>query len=269
MLTTLKKQIPSRIITADASGNLGCGTLLDSQWFQVKSLPHHSEGAYPNSHCCSSLGRQMEGMHSTTQVRQYGILNSGSSQNSEAMHLMRCLAFIQARWHLGVSAEHIPGIHNTLADALTRNKLVTFHSVFPQATKQLTLLLEALVDLLIISRPDWASPQWSTLWNNIFFCQLSCLFLERPTENSVVLSHCPRFQWQIYAFTTSTIKVYQAAVCQLQIIKGERDPKIAKMPRLMQVLRGISTQAANQLDLTPPSPLRYYMQSRYHGKQSP
>ena len=170
--------MPSRFITADASGNWGCSAMSDSQWFQVKSLPHHGEGAYLNSHCCSSLGRQMEGMHSTTQVRQYSILNSGSSQNSEAIHLMRCLAFIQARWHLGVSAEHIPGIHNTLADALTRNKLVTFHFVFPQATKQLTLLLEALVDLFIISGLDWTSPQWSTLWNNIFSASLAASSLK-------------------------------------------------------------------------------------------
>jgi len=93
------------------------------------------------------------------------IFNSGTSHNSEAMHLMRCLAFIQARWQVSVIAEHIPGIHNTLADASSRDKLSTFRSLFPQANSQPTPIPEAIVDLLVITRPDWTSPQWSTLWN--------------------------------------------------------------------------------------------------------
>jgi len=82
------------------------------------------------------------------------ILNSGTSHNSEAMHLMRCLAFIQAKWQVSVVAEHIPRIHNTLADALSRNKLSTFRSLFPQANSQPTPIPAAIVDLLVITRPD-------------------------------------------------------------------------------------------------------------------
>jgi len=47
--------------------------------------------------------------------------------------------------------------------------------------------------------------------------------------------------------TAGSIKVYLSAVRQLQISSGGKDPKIADMPRLAQVLRGIkSTQASRQ-----------------------
>jgi len=42
------------------------------------------------------------------------------------MHLIRCLAFITAKFQFLLSASHIPGVENTAADALSRNKVVVF-----------------------------------------------------------------------------------------------------------------------------------------------
>ncbi len=43
------------------------------------------------------------------------------------MHLMRCLAFIEATIPLTIVAEHIRGTENVVADALSRNKLDMAH----------------------------------------------------------------------------------------------------------------------------------------------
>ena len=75
MLTALKKQIPSGLIIADASGNWGCGALSENDWFQVPwdgSLPHYYKRTHPNSNCGDSLGHQIEGVHSPAEVRQHG-----------------------------------------------------------------------------------------------------------------------------------------------------------------------------------------------------
>ena len=145
-----------------------CQTVSGSK-YRGMAASHHSERTHPDSHCSSTLGCQgCTVLLRSDNMAMVDILNCGTNWNSKAMQLMRLLAVIQARWHLCVTAEHIPGVHNTLADAMSRNKLVTFHFLFPQVNKQPTHILEALVDLLIISRPDCTSTQWSTLWNNIF-----------------------------------------------------------------------------------------------------
>lgn len=46
------------------------------------------------------------------------IVNSGSSKDSDAMHLQRCLAFIVAKHDVNLVAKHISGVDNSLADAI-------------------------------------------------------------------------------------------------------------------------------------------------------
>ena len=49
------------------------------------------------------------------------IINSGTSKDCEAMHLMRCLAFTSAKFEFLLLSTHISGVSNVLADALYRN----------------------------------------------------------------------------------------------------------------------------------------------------
>ena len=80
------------------------------------------------------------------------------------MHLIRCLAFITAKFQFLLSASHIPGVENTVADALSRNKVV----VFLQANSVPAPIPAALLDLPLPSKPDWMSLSWIDMWNNIF-----------------------------------------------------------------------------------------------------
>ena len=54
------------------------------------------------------------------------IINSGTSSDPYAMALIRCLHFITARFNIALSAVHLPGSENALADALSRNNLSHF-----------------------------------------------------------------------------------------------------------------------------------------------
>ena len=96
------------------------------------------------------------------------ILNHNSSRDREVMHLLRCLAFITAKLQFIVTARHIPGIENTAADALSRDKLDLFRFMCPQANHAPSTISAALLDLLLLSRPDWTSWHWTELWNNTF-----------------------------------------------------------------------------------------------------
>ena len=96
------------------------------------------------------------------------IINRGSSKNKEAMHLARCLAFIAGKFEFHMEAIHIKGANNILADALSRNNLPLFQSLYPQADQESSLIPESLLDLLIISKPDWTSKNWTELWSSIF-----------------------------------------------------------------------------------------------------
>ena len=96
------------------------------------------------------------------------IINHGALKNQVAMHLARCLAFITAKFDLHMLASHIKGTDNILADTLSRDNLSLFRSLHLQADKDATPIPEPLLDLLILSKPDWTSRHWTGLWNSIF-----------------------------------------------------------------------------------------------------
>ena len=84
------------------------------------------------------------------------------------MNLMHCLAFIQAKFQVYLFASRIQWIKNDLADALSRNNLNYFKIHHPQAAQDPTPILQELLDLTLISKPDWTSAHWTDLWSAIF-----------------------------------------------------------------------------------------------------
>ena len=96
-------------------------------------------------------------------------MNSGTSHNSKAMHLLRCLSFIAAKFELSFLAVHLLGWENIIGDALSRNIILSlFYSRCPQESHHLTDIPVALVKLLVGSRPDWTFRQWTNLWSATF-----------------------------------------------------------------------------------------------------
>ena len=75
-------------------------------------------------------------------------------------NLLRCLYFYSAHYHFTFSAVHIPGVKNVAADALSRNNLPLFHSLFPQVPRH--TIPHSLVELFLLQIPDWNSGAWMT-----------------------------------------------------------------------------------------------------------
>ena len=95
-------------------------------------------------------------------------INNNSSRCIISAHLLRCLAFLSAKFQCQISASHIPGTHNNAADALSRNQLPLFLSIIPQADEHPTHIPQELLQLLLIDRPGWTSQRWTSLWSSIF-----------------------------------------------------------------------------------------------------
>ena len=101
-------------------------------------------------------------------VSAVAAINNQTSSVKEMAHLLRCLAFIAARFQLRIIASHVPGHLNTIADALSRNNIANFFSLVPQADKTLSSIPDELIQLLIPKLPDWTSQHWTGLWTAIF-----------------------------------------------------------------------------------------------------
>ena len=158
------------VITTDASGNWGCGGYCECNWFQVQ-WPQNTADLHitikeliPIVLALGLWGGMWVGK--TIQLRcdnaaAVAIINSGDSRDAEAMHLRRCMAFIAAKFDLNCFASHI----NTLADELSRNKLTNFMS---DASPWPTPIPPELLDLIMVQKPDWRSPDWTRLWSSTF-----------------------------------------------------------------------------------------------------
>ena len=97
------------------------------------------------------------------------IINQRSSKDQECMHLMRCLPFIAAQFNFQyLVAPHIKGVDNVLADALSRNNALLFSAQLSHARPEPSTIPPELLDLLLLSEPDWTSQHWTELWTSTF-----------------------------------------------------------------------------------------------------
>ena len=93
-------------------------------------------------------------------------ISSRTAKTPLLMHLLRCFSFYCAYFHFHFSAKHIPGPMKTAANAISRNNLSLFSSLVPQAPHLNPP--PALLELLVLTKPDWGSPAWTQL----FMCSL-------------------------------------------------------------------------------------------------
>lgn len=181
------------------------------------------------------------------------ILNWGNSQDPEAMHLMRCLAFIKAKFQFALFATHIKGTNNDLADALSR-KLFPLsppagspRSNFPPAgAVGPDDDIKAGLDISSLDRsvecyfrsglaPSTHQSYESAKRRFLQFCK-------QANFNPLPLNENLRCRYVAYlaeeGLSPRTIKPYLSAVRHLQVAMNLPDPKIGEMARLEQVLKG-------------------------------
>ena len=122
---------------SDASGSWGCGAYFGNNRF---ALPWSSCPLWVEVHIsvkellpivisCAIWGGEMAGSHIRCLCDNAAVvvmINRYTSKNPLAMYLLRCLFFICARFNITLSSEHLAGIRNEAADALSRNNLSAF-----------------------------------------------------------------------------------------------------------------------------------------------
>ena len=174
LLRGLVEAQPSTTLVSDESGSWGCEAYWGSQWFQLpwagQAEQWHitAKELVPIVIATVLWGREWRGQTVLARCDNAAvvtIIGKGSSRDKEAMHLVRCLAFIQAEFELVLVVSRIKGVENVMADALSRDKLDKFRARCPQAAVEPTAIPEALLDLLLIKRQDWTCPSWTELWS--------------------------------------------------------------------------------------------------------
>ena len=177
MMHNLRRNNPDIIITSDASGSWGCGAYCLAAWFQYHWPPGLEDQhitikeLLPIVIAIAIWGTEYVNRSILCRCDNEAvvhIINSGTSKDPLVMGLMRCLHFITAKFNLLLSATHIAGIENSLADALSRDNLSFFFTHHPPANHSPSPIPSALLDLLVHSRPDWMSASWSSMFNSIF-----------------------------------------------------------------------------------------------------
>ena len=158
---------PDVILTSDASGSWGCGAFYADSWFQLQ---------WPAALLYSVIAAGIWGAQWANKFvlcrcdneAVVHIINTGTSKDSTVMCLMRCLYFITAKFDMTLSAVHLAGSANGLADALSHNQLKIFFANYPQASPQASHIPAPLLNLLIYSPSDWVSPSWSKMFSSTF-----------------------------------------------------------------------------------------------------
>ena len=161
---------PAAHIYTDASGSFGCGgVLLPSLWFQVQWPPTWVEidivtkELVPIVAAAALWGRYWSRTHvcfHTDNMAVVAILRNQSGRSTLVQHLMRCLYFYTALYQFEYTTEHVPGVLNVAADAISRNNISVLPSLIPQATQ--VSVPPSLLEMLVSHQPDWGSATWIT-----------------------------------------------------------------------------------------------------------
>ena len=172
--TILPPQQVSHAFWSDASGSWGCGALSHTlHWFQVqwpeswRQCHIAAKEMVPVVIAVAVWGRPWSS--SAVQVFSDNMavvcaISSGSARDPLLMHFLPCLHFFCAHFQIILRAQHIAGVLNTAADALSRDKRNVFLSCFPQAPTEPSQVPWSLLNMLLHNQPDWTSSSWRTLF---------------------------------------------------------------------------------------------------------
>ena len=166
------------VMTSDASGSWGCGAFTeDGQWFQIQ-WPEAWAGVnitvkelLPIVVGVALWGDKWKGETVKClcdNAAVVAIINAGRGRDDRVMHLMRCFFFFPAHHNVTLVGEHIPGVENGAADALSRDNVLLFRAQVPQASCTPSQVHPDLFQALVMNKPDWTSRSWIALLKTIF-----------------------------------------------------------------------------------------------------
>ena len=126
-----------------------------------------SQRTFTYSHSVYDVGAAVEATSSKGSLRQCGSGGSdkggvykGPPPNAATTVYIFIAAFFETR----LLPVHVPGVTNTVTDAISRNNMDAFHSQFLGAT--LIVIPPEVMDLLVRRCPDWTSQAWAWWFRN-------------------------------------------------------------------------------------------------------
>lgn len=168
----------SHTLWSDALGSWGCGALClcpllvpSSMAGDMAAVPHSSQRNGAKCHYSRNVGALLELLHCPSMFRQHGShmcclswIGSRSSPHAPPgmFTFLRCPLkdCVVASLRVG----HMAEVLNTAANALSRDKHDVFLFCVPQAPPMLSHVPQSLLDMLLLSQPDWTSSGWRTLF---------------------------------------------------------------------------------------------------------
>ena len=133
---------PDLEILTDASGAIGFGAIWGSAWFNGSWLHQQVDKSiaykelFPIAIAAAVWGHRWPRLHirfRSDNEAVVAILNSRTSKVPAIMHLVRHLLHSAAKFQFSFSALHIPGLCNSVADALSRFHWQDFRRLAPTA----------------------------------------------------------------------------------------------------------------------------------------
>ena len=122
------------------------------------------------------------------------VINNRSAKDPRLAHMVRCLFFFAASHRFTFSAEHVPGVENGLADALSRKRYDLFVSRSPQVPPPPILVPPPLCSLLFNKPIKWTSLCWrrqfADLCGRSLREHLSYLHVQKETICQLLLPIC-------------------------------------------------------------------------------
>lgn len=164
------------VVTSDASGFWGCGAWSGTAWFQVewddrtRNLGIAVKEMLPIIIAAATWGKLWSGCNVRARCDNaavVAVVNARYSKEKLLMHMLRCLFFVEAQYQFRLSANHIAGVHNSLADDLSRDRLGSFRDKLRVSDTYPPVINSSLLQWLLTPDQDWLSQSWRELFNTI------------------------------------------------------------------------------------------------------
>lgn len=146
-------------VTSDAAGALGYGAYFKREWFSGSWRPSQVQQSiaykelFPIAVAAFVWGPQWFRRHILFRSDNEAVVHMLTSRTSKVpclMHLLRQLLSAAARFSFTFTAQHVPGVHNSIADALSRFHWQEFRRLAPEAQLHPVVVPLPLLDQLTL-----------------------------------------------------------------------------------------------------------------------